>query len=189
MKGIVFTEFLELVESRFSIDIADQVIEAAQSATGGAYTAVGTYDHAELVRMVVRLSEITGTSVPKLLYAFGEHLACRFAQLYPVFFKTAPDLFQFLASIDGHIHVEVRKLYPDAELPRFETVSRSDDAISLVYRSSRHMSDLAQGLIAGTAVHYGETVNVIVTATSDGGVRFDVSRVRQMAPQKHAVNH
>lgn len=28
--------------------------------------------------------------------------------------------FQFLKNIENYIHVEVRKLYPDAELPTFE---------------------------------------------------------------------
>ena len=31
MKGIVFTEFLEMVEDRFSPEIADRIIESLQS--------------------------------------------------------------------------------------------------------------------------------------------------------------
>jgi len=44
MKGIIFTEFLEMVEDRFSPEIADRIIEAADLPSGGAYTAIGTYD-------------------------------------------------------------------------------------------------------------------------------------------------
>ena len=50
MKGMIFTEFLDMVEERFGLAVADRIIEAGGSSTGGAYTAVGTYDHREMVR-------------------------------------------------------------------------------------------------------------------------------------------
>ena len=45
MKGIVFTEFLEMVEDKFSADMVDDIIDDCDLASGGAYTAVGTYPH------------------------------------------------------------------------------------------------------------------------------------------------
>ncbi len=45
MKGVVFTEFIEMVEDQFSADMVDDIIDDAQPPSGGAYTAVGTYDH------------------------------------------------------------------------------------------------------------------------------------------------
>jgi hypothetical protein len=50
MKGMVFTEFLDMVEDKFLPAMANQIIEAAQENTVGADAAVGTCDHAELVR-------------------------------------------------------------------------------------------------------------------------------------------
>jgi len=41
MKGIVFTEFLEMVENKFSPELADRIIEGAEVPSGGVYTAVG----------------------------------------------------------------------------------------------------------------------------------------------------
>src|SRR5438445_13808374 len=120
MKGVVFTEFLEMVEERFSAEIADRIIEAADLPSGGAYTAVGTYDHHELLRIVSELSGVTQLPVAQLVRAFGKHLFARFVCLYPQFFEGAGNAFAFLLKIEDHIHVEVRKLYSDAELPRFE---------------------------------------------------------------------
>ena len=74
MKGVVFTELVEMVESVFSPDIADQMIENANLPSGGAYTAVGTYDHAEIVSLVVALSELTGMSPEELQQVYGRHL-------------------------------------------------------------------------------------------------------------------
>jgi hypothetical protein len=72
------------------------------------------------------------------------------------------------------IHVEVLKLYPDAELPSFRVEQRGDDTMTLTYRSNRHMSPLAVGLIEGAAAHYGRRVHIDQTAQPDGAVLFHV---------------
>jgi len=74
MKGVVFTEFFEFVEGRFSPDIADRLIEGATLPSMGIYTSVGTYDHGEMVTLVTNLSAISKIGVPDLLKAFGQHL-------------------------------------------------------------------------------------------------------------------
>jgi hypothetical protein len=174
MKGMVFTEFLDMVEQTWSPDLADRLIDHADSATGGAYTAVGTYDHRELVRMVQALAVESEMPVPELLRRFGHHLAKTFAGRFPAFFQAQPTLFDFLSSIDAVIHVEVLKLYPDAELPSFRVEQRGDDTMTLTYRSNRHMSPLAVGLIEGAAAHYGRRVHIDQTAQPDGAVLFHV---------------
>ncbi|MDQ0454568.1 heme NO-binding domain-containing protein [Rhizobium paknamense] len=166
MKGIVFTEFLQFVGDVWDEDMADDLIEASNLPSGGAYTSVGTYDHREMVSLISALSARTDMSLEDLLFRFGEHLAGRFAALFPVFFERVPSLFDFLDSIDAHIHVEVLKLYPDAELPRFETLERHRDRMSMLYTSTRHMEALAVGLIHGAARHFG--VEVAVAARAEG---------------------
>lgn len=176
MKGIVFTEFIDLVEEHFDPDIADRMITAAALPNGGAYTAVGTYAHTELVRMVVELGRLTGVPLQELIGLFGRHLAVRFTQLFPSFFAEQPDLFSFLASIDSHIHIEVRKLYPDAELPSFPVEARDDRSMTLLYRSQRCFEDLAEGLILGCARHYGEHVRLRREVVEGQGTRFVIER-------------
>ena len=110
MKGIVFSELMQMVEEKFSFDIADQMIENCNLASGGSYTRVGNYDHVEVLQLVTELSKITGTPVADLVFAFGNHLAGRFSRLYPQFFSDAPSTFDFLESVDRHIHVAVLKL-------------------------------------------------------------------------------
>lgn len=160
MKGIVFTKFIEMVESQFSIDTAEDMIEACDLPNGGAYTSVGTYDHREMVALLVQLSSMTGKPVPDLLRAYGNFLFGQFARLYPVFFQGVTSSLAFAGQIDGVIHVEVLKLYPDAQLPRFETLSRSPDEMKLVYRSDRHLGDLAEGLLEACIAHFGEQGSV-----------------------------
>ncbi|MFT4982342.1 MAG: hypothetical protein ACI9UR_002213, partial [Bacteroidia bacterium] len=41
MKGIVFTEFLELVEDKFGLEVVNQIIDGCELETDGVYTSVG----------------------------------------------------------------------------------------------------------------------------------------------------
>jgi hypothetical protein len=179
MKGIVFCEFVEMMEQEFSAEIADEIISDAHLDSGGVYTAVGTYDHHEMLALVTQLSEKTGAPVPDLVEAFGRYLFGRFVELYPAFFVGVDGAFSFLDRIEEHVHVEVRKLYPDAELPTFATSRTDDNTMVMVYQSTRPFADLARGLIEGCIAHYGEPVDVHMEDLSDEGrthVRFTLTR-------------
>jgi len=160
MKGIVFTEFLEMVEARFGLETLDRIIVQAQPPNDGAYTSVGTYDHQELVLLVIALSEATQIPVPDLIKTFGKHLFERFTQAYPSLFLGVDSAFNFLRSIEHYIHVEVRKLYPDAELPSFTYESPAPHQLVMIYQSRRPFTDLAEGLILGCIEHYGEQIDL-----------------------------
>ena len=177
MKGIVFTEFLEMIEARHDGDFADDLIVTAGLPHDGAYTAVGTYPHTEMVALVVRYSAMAGTPVPEVLNGFGKYLFLRFAVLYPVFFGNISCPLDFLGTIEEVIHVEVRKLYPDAELPRFDSLRPEPGVLELTYRSERHLADLAEGLIEGCVEHFG-IPHVIERGEpgADGAVIFRISR-------------
>lgn len=160
MKGIVFTEFLEMVEDQFGFTTADQIVTNADLPSGGVYTAVGTYSHTEMVNLVINLSKETELAVPDLLKAFGKHLFGRFAEGYGHFFEGVHSTFEFLSRIENYIHIEVRKLYPDAELPSFDTTLLSEKHLQMIYRSERGFADFAEGLILGCIQHFGESMEI-----------------------------
>lgn len=168
MKGVVFTEFLEMVESRFSANMVDDIIDDAKLPSGGAYTAVGTYPHTEMVALATALSQRSGVCLRDLLLAFGEYLFGVFVKGYPSFFVGMNDPFRFLAGIEEIIHAEVRKLYPDAELPRFEVEQHDDQRLVLVYDSHRHFEDLAEGLMRGCIAHFGGNIAIARETLGDG---------------------
>ena len=184
MKGVVFTEFLEMVETRFSPEMVEEMLSGCSLASGGVYTSIGTYEHSELVALVVDLSRRTGTPVPGLVHAFGRHLLHRFTVGFPGFFTSAADTFEFLERVEGYVHIEVRKLYPDAELPTFECRRLAPDTLEMTYRSGRGLSDLAHGLIEACAEHYHEAVTIAVEDLSGGAktqVRFNLQRAGRAA--------
>ncbi|MCK7593744.1 heme NO-binding domain-containing protein [Lysobacter sp. CAU 1642] len=162
----MFTEFMEMVEARFSPDAVDAMLDRAAIGHDGAYTAVGHYPHEEMVRLVGALSEQTRLPVPQLLEAFGEYLFGRLAVLHPNLLAERPSLFDLLGRLDDTIHPEVLRLYPDAQLPRFSVVSRDAGSLALRYDSPRRMEELAKGLIHGAAKLYGLEVGVRLEAVA-----------------------
>lgn len=177
MKGVVFTEFLDFVSGTLGPDMADDIIDEAAVPNGGAYTAVGTYPHTEMQALVAALSHRTGTPAPEWLRLFGSHLCRRFVVKYPAFFEAQPSLFDFLDSVDAHIHVEVHKLYPDAELPVFRLNRRSAAAIDLDYESCRPLEALAEGMIHAAADHYRQPIAIAKSRIEEPAgsfVRFSI---------------
>ncbi|MDG2222351.1 MAG: heme NO-binding domain-containing protein [Rubripirellula sp.] len=179
MKGVIFTAFLDHVETELGLETLDSIIESSDLATGGAYTAIGTYDHAELVQMVVKLSELTDIPVSDLLKGFGLKLFSQLANGYAGLLGDASDSFSLVSSIDNHIHIEVRKLYPDADLPNFSHERIDDDTLVLTYTSERGFADVAEGLLMGCFAYFDEDIEIKREDLSGGTakhVRFHLKR-------------
>ena len=69
---------------------------------------------------------------------------------------------------DFGIPVEVRKLYPEAELPSFQCDTSRPGSMRLTYQSTRPFAPLAEGLLRGCLSHYGEVADVDVEDLSAG---------------------
>lgn len=169
MRGLVFSEFLEFVEDAAGPEMADKMLTSCNLESGGAYTVVGTYDHAELLKMLTFLNEATGQEVSEMVQAFGKHLFPKLAESHPKIVGDTASLFDFLESIETHIHREVRKLYPDAELPAFETKRPSPNHLVMTYSSQRPFADLAFGMISGAAMFFEEKIQIERKDVANGG--------------------
>lgn len=178
MKGIVFTEFLEMVESTFGLQTVDAIIEKCELPSEGVYTSVGTYDFNEMVSLLSELSVQTGISQENLLYSFGHYLFTSLANAHPDVVANYKTPIALLNCIEDHIHVHVKKLYPDAELPEFKILSKTDKTLEMIYSSSRGLYALAHGLIVKTFEHFGNMVNVNYKLLNENGTEVKFTLVQ-----------
>jgi hypothetical protein len=160
MKGVVFTEFLEMVEDGFGMEVADSVITRGCPFHTAGFTAVGTYNHTDLLGMVSELSQVTATPAPALVQDFGKRMFAKFLASYPEVFERVSNTFELLFRVEDVIHVEVRKLHPDAELPTFSFPPAEPGCLDLLYESARPFADLAHGLIEACIEHFGEDIEI-----------------------------
>ena len=169
MKGVIFTELLDLVEDRFGYDAVDSMIGAANLENDGAFTSIGTYDHRELLKMVVALSMQLDVEVPVLVKAFGKHLFKSFSSKYADKIAGMTSAFDLISNVDGFIHVEVRKIYPDAQLPEFTYERPDGDTLVVKYRSQRPFADVCEGLIEQCVEHFKENITIVRENKNDDG--------------------
>jgi len=160
MKGVVFVELLNMAESIAGEEAVDAILDECPLETGGAFTAVGNYPCSELMIMVQAFSEKLDAPISELQNKFGRWMFMRFAEGYPAFFVGKNDAFTMLESIEDEVHVEVRKLYPEVELPTFATERLDETTLKMVYCSERPLIDFCQGMIEACIEHFKEPANI-----------------------------
>ncbi|EAR02321.1 heme NO-binding domain-containing protein [Maribacter sp. HTCC2170] len=178
MKGIVFTEFLEMVETKFGLETVDNIIEKGNLQSNGIYTSVGTYDFNEMVSLITGLSGEVNIPVDDLIYTFGLYLFTSLGKAHPEVIKSYDSPLDLLYSIEDHIHVHVKKLYPDAELPTFKILDKTNTSISMIYSSSRGLYRLAHGLMEKAFEHFNGSANITYELIKEDGteVKFDITQ-------------
>lgn len=177
MKGIIFTEFLDIIEETFGLDICQQMLD--QASDKGIYTAVGSYDHRALVKLILTLSNITEVPPESLQEVYGEAVFTRLLQTMPEMASHQQDTFSFIKTVESYIHTEVKKLYPDATPPQFDFLSESETQMVMDYKSARCMSHVCLGLIKGCAKHFGQIVEVCMQPLNEdqSHVRFNLNLI------------
>lgn len=178
MKGIIFTEFLDFIEAEHGYETVDAILERAAPASEGAYTAVGNYNFSEMAALTSELARMHGKAEKHILRAFGRHLFGQYFKIYPLLFQDYTEPLDFLQSIEGSIHKEVLKLYPDARLPHLKTERTGKDEIMLSYRSDRPLGELCLGLIEGCGEHFGAELQIEAVPAPDG---LDI-HIRHLGP-------
>ncbi len=181
MKGIVFTEFLELVEEKFGLTMVDTIIQESHLASNGIYTSVGTYDFSEMLQLLQHLSVRTQLSIDDLLLVYAKHFFKVLKASYPQFLAMYQDPISMLSSIENHIHVEVRKIYPDAELPTFEVLHKTDDELVTLYKSNRAMYSFGLGLMQETCAYFNVKVSIQMEKIAEDGteVKFIIRKLNE----------
>lgn len=172
MHGIVFASLRDYLASKAGP-------ESARSVFGGAvYSVADAYPDEEFAGLVERASAATGLAPEALQRDFGEFAArTTFTRLYPAFFDIVADTRAFLLTIEARIHELVRATIPNAVPPRLAVSSNGDGSVDILYTSERRLCALLEGLVAGTASHYGERAELDKTACMKRGDDACVYRI------------
>ncbi|QOY92830.1 heme NO-binding domain-containing protein [Massilia sp. UMI-21] len=158
MKGIVFNLMEEAVSAEFGEETWDRLLDEA--GLDGAYTSLGSYDDAEVVRLVEVASRILGIAPQDVLRWFGQRAMPLLVARYPQFFAPHASTRAFLLTLNSLIHPEVRKLYPGATPPVFDFDTSDSDTLVIGYNSARRLCALAEGFMQGAAAHYGQAARL-----------------------------
>tara|TARA_B100000809_G_scaffold67935_1_gene65088 strand:- start:6283 stop:6822 length:540 start_codon:yes stop_codon:yes gene_type:complete len=174
MRGIVFREFLELVEEKFGLEMADNIITSSELNSNGVCTSLGTYSFSEMLQLLTHLSTNTGLSIGNLLLVYADHFFGVIKKSYPNILSIYKDPIEMISSIEKLIHIKVRKIDPESELPIFEVIEKTDNSLTMKYNSSRSMHFFGLGLMNKTFEHFNATATIEIEKIKADGteVRF-----------------
>ncbi len=160
MKGILFTELIELIEISMGLEFTNKVIEDARLENEGAFTSIGTYSHYDMIKLLDSLSRHIKNPKEKVLISYGEYFFYRSSLLYPKQMSSCKDTFSLLLQLQEFLEVEVRKLNPDGAVPVVEANLTAPDCLHLLYSSHQKMSLLLEGAILGCINHFQEPITL-----------------------------
>ena len=160
MQGSIYTAFSDMIIEKMGMAQWNELLEKTDPASKGIYTSAEQYQDSELVNMVIALSEKTGIDEKILIEGFGAYLLEKLYQSSPVDVSKIHSLREFLLAIDEVIHVEVKRLHPQAYLPKFDYEDGNNDELIMYYQSKRKLCHASIGLIHGAAEKFNETIAI-----------------------------
>jgi hypothetical protein len=159
VKGVIFNLLEGAVRDEHGEDTWDELLDRAQ--LEGAWTSVGSYPHEHLLSVVAQAATLWGWTQDEVIRWFGRAAIPRLAGAYPEFFAPHGSTFSFLRTLNDVHHLEVLKVYPDADLPVFAfDPARDDHVLTMRYSSARALCTFGEGLIHGAGDHFGEPLSV-----------------------------
>lgn len=160
MKGVLFTELIEMIEELMGLEFTNTVIEDARLDNQGAYTAIGTYPHQDMFKLLESLSKHAKNPQDKILKGYGECLFYRLSKSFQQELTSHPDTFSFLLQMGSIIKMETLKLYPQADLPTLYGQLLGPDSMEFHYASNRKLGDLIEGLLLGCIGYFNENISI-----------------------------
>jgi predicted hydrocarbon binding protein len=153
--GLIFSSLRDYSVERLGAETATELWEDRL------FGPTETYDDEWFVAQLERLVAATDDQPDEILRDFGSFAArTTFAELYPAYYEENEDTFAFLLGVEEQIHELVRATIVGAYPPTLHVQPLGDVGVLISYTSERQLCPLLEGLVLGTAEHYGDTVVV-----------------------------
>ena len=179
MKGIFFTEILEMSESEFGCETVEKVVSLLGAGNNGVYDSMHDYSYKQFDELVSLLSKESRLSKSDVSKNFGEHLFSRLVILYRPEFAGNSDVFEFLEQIDYFIHVKMQERFPHKGLKGFKAERIDDSTFIISYESKKVFVDLAIGMFMGCQRFFNEDLTLsceYIANVDKDVVRFTLSK-------------
>jgi hypothetical protein len=153
--GLIFASLRDYTIQRLGDERASEIWGDRLFATTEAYA-----DEWFLAQLE-RVAAVAGEPVAEAERGFGMFAAEKtFAGLFPAYYVESGDTRTFLLGVEEKIHELVRATVPGARPPRLHVQPLGEGGALVSYTSERRLCRLLEGLVQGTAAHYGERIEL-----------------------------
>lgn len=151
MKGIIFNILESFIAHEFDEDVYNEAISSLSLLTKDPFVAPGTYANEDFLSIAQWSAAKVNLTLDEFMLRMGRYSFSQLAERHPDFVTPHQHPKPFLKTVDGMIHVEVRKLYSDTELPAFTYTDLADNQLIITYFSEKKLYSFMEGLIDGVA--------------------------------------
>lgn len=160
MQGIIFNALEEFVLEAADMEVWNSILASNDLKSGGVYTSGVSYDDEEIVSLATTLCEKLDIPLVDGLKLFGKYLFGFLLNRGPIELANYPNAQALLENLESVVHRDVKRIHPDAYTPFFIYKPINENEGELSYTSKRKLCFVAEGLLAGAAEHYGQTVQM-----------------------------
>lgn len=161
MKGLLFTELLEMVEEEYGYTVANAVVLNAELRSRGIYANARTYHWKELSLIMGHLHQQTKVPFDLLGQRFGRHLCKRILIAYPQHKNYINRIFALITK--------------KAEVPVFRYIYSDDKSLTLLYNPKVRANCMTNSVIQGYLEHLQQLSRVTETILADGTKQYHLS--------------
>jgi hypothetical protein len=189
MHGLIFVTWEKYLAERFSTSFLALYREKIGETPATAPLTSRVYDDTLLLAGVATAHELTGVPVDGLLREYGRYFLMNgLTGSLCTHLLTQVHSGRDLLLMMRDAHTQMRRMPSGLTPPVFtyDTLYDQDDALTLLYDSSRQLCPLLWGAIEGAAARYGQQVKIYESACMRYGgqaCRFEVT----FLPQEHTM--
>ena len=154
MKGHIFNLFEQFIVETAGAEVYDEIYDRCEFQSDGVFVRPGNYPDADLVELVDRAMDHLGLTAQQGHFEFGEWIFPHLTRLVPGDVVDVGHPKSFLMKLDEIHQVELKKLWPDAQPPKFSCEDTGPDSMAFTYDSPRQMFVLIDGVLRSVANYY-----------------------------------
>ena len=162
MHGSIFVLLKRFVESSYDYSTWIKLLEAA-GIDSPSYQMHEMYPFRELLAIVHKGSELTGTPAYELMVQYGEFLVPDLLLIYNKYIQPEWRTYDMLLNTESAMHGAVKKEDSRANPPMLLVTKKGSRQLVVDYHSRRRMAGVAVGIIRGIARYFHENDMVEVT--------------------------
>jgi predicted hydrocarbon binding protein len=159
MRGIVVSGLEDYICSKVGLNQWHTAIDVCLDKDKQIITAAEYYDDEKVLQIITVLTEQLNEPVTDFITDFGKHLFETLKNFYSFLLEDIDSFDSLLMSLDQVIHSNVKKVHPDALVPKF-TIESNATGWTVKYESERKLCYLAIGLLHGAADYYDIKINL-----------------------------
>lgn len=161
MKGLLFTELMEMVEDDFGYNTANAIVLRSNLLSKGVYTTARSYHRREMSVLFEQLQQHTRLPFEQLASAFGRRLCQRMLASYPQHKAYMQRIFLLISK--------------RSTTPVFDFLKADADSLTILYNPQAKTACLTEGMVKGYLEHLLEQSRIEEYVLHNGCRKFVVT--------------